>query len=429
MGRLRASGDGPRYEDRLRPGARVEVAAVKREERARHRPAYRGRARLACACAFVAASFITSPGSPALSAPVAPVSSSAPEVLVHRVDVGPQTLTLRLTPVRLRAPSFEVLVQRADGTLVPRSVRPPRRTSAPSTIVAAGWRSRIAAATASSADSCAKRCRRTPRSTWSTAPGPDHPRRLRPARNDHDANGDRVQLLGVARRTQLGAELLSHLRRAGQLHPARGRRQRHPRLVHVCRDRRHRAAGDRHGAGARRSLASRRCSRRSRATVGRGGRAHRWSSRVAPTAGRGGRAHRWSRRSRPPLVEEVALPTVGRGGRAHRWSSRSRPPLVEEDARHRWSRRTRTTAGRGGRATTAGRGGRAHRWSRRSPCAGRRGRDHRWSRRSLCDRHETPLPAACGPLWAGSPVYEGRGCSPSLVDGAVPAALPGLSVV
>jgi len=34
-----------------------------------------------------------------------------------------------------------------------------------------------------------------------------YPRRLRPARNDHDANGDRVRLLRVARRSHLGARL------------------------------------------------------------------------------------------------------------------------------------------------------------------------------------------------------------------------------
>ena len=40
--------------------------------------------------------------------------------------------------------------------------------------------------------------------------------------------------------------------------------------------------------------------------------------------------------------------------------------------------------------------------------AGRGGRDHRWSRRSLCDRHETPLGASRGPLWAGVAVAEER---------------------
>ena len=80
-----------------------------------------------------------------------------------------------------------------------------------------------------------------------------YPRRLRPARNDHDANGDRVELLRVARRSHLGGEIT---RSGGRVTftPPVVECQRHHRLVHLCRDRRHRAAGHRRGAGAHRSL-------------------------------------------------------------------------------------------------------------------------------------------------------------------------------
>jgi hypothetical protein len=65
---------------------------------------------------------------------------------------------------------------------------------------------------------------------------------------------------------------------------------------------------------------------------------------------------------------------------------------------------------------------RPHRWSRRSL------RDDRWSRRSLCDRHETPLPVRCWPLWVGSPLYDRRGCSPLLVAALSPRPCPGLTL-
>ena len=103
-----------------------------------------------------------------------------------------------------------MLVQRANGTLVPRSVR--RTTAYVGTVDhRRGW---VAVAHRGRDGVLRGQLRQALPPEYAALDLVDsartgYPRRLRPARNDHDANGDRVQLLGVARRTQLGAEGLT----------------------------------------------------------------------------------------------------------------------------------------------------------------------------------------------------------------------------